>query len=221
MCMATLFLIVGFISILAGVLSQAWAAGMEYLIIDEINEKSPGDQQVGGFGPSWWANLRLHRELYPDSLKRRQMTVTIVVGMLAMFAGGVLILDWSSLSKLNRNRAVAPRQQAIRVTLAEGKPGGHNTYGYRYTFSLGENSYGGWEYSSPESPTRIGQQITVYYDPLNPSVNSPERFEYSSNQRMQRIWDHWVGLSLVLLLPTAVFVSILISREGERPETSY
>jgi len=219
--METLFIIAGILGFGVGTLSQAWATGIQSRIIDEINAGSPADQQISVFRHSWWKILRRHQELYPDSPKRRQMIVETIAGVLMMFAGGALILDWNSLSTLNRNRDVAPRQQAITVTLAAGKPGGHNTYGYHYTFSLDGNWYEGWEYSTPESPTRIGQQITVYYDPLNPSLNSPERFEYASRQQMERKWDYFVGLSLVLFLPTVVFVSILISREGERPETSY
>jgi hypothetical protein len=211
--METLFLIAGILGFGVGSLSQAWVAGMQYWIIDEINARSPADQQIDLFHYSWSKVLRRHRELYPDSPRSRQVIVATIAGFLMMFAGGSLIFDWNSLSNLNRNRAVAPRQQAITVTLGAGKPAGHNTYGYRYTFSLSGNSYEGWEYSAPESPTRIGQQITVYYDPLNPSVNSPERFQYSVSQGTERAWDYVVGLALTLFLPTAIFVSIAIARE--------
>ena len=181
-------------------------------MIDEIYERSPADQQIGLFRRSWWRDLRRHQELYPDSPKRREMIVAIIGGALMMFAGVCLLLDWNSLCELNRSRVVAPRQQAVRVTLADGEPAGHNTYRYRYVFSLGGSSYEGSEYSAPESPTRIGQQITVYYDPIDPRVNSPKPFEYSGRQRIERAWNYAVGLNLILFLLVETFVSILIAR---------
>src|SRR5262249_52696981 len=197
--MDILFLTAGILGLLAGILSQAFATGILYWMIDEVNERSPADRQTGLFSPSRWKVQQRHRELYPDSPKRRQAAVASVIGPLMFFAGISLIFDWNSLNELNKDRAVAPRQQAVTVPLAPGEPAGHNTYRYRYTFSIGEILYDGSEYSAPESPTRIGQRITVYYDPLDPRVNSPRRFEYSSQDRMRRAGDYlfWDSYDLV------------------------
>src|SRR5215467_4660557 len=77
--METLFLVSGILVFGSGCLSAALASSLESRLIDEINERSPADQQVDSFRLTE-ALLRRHRELCPDSPILRQRYVGTAVG---------------------------------------------------------------------------------------------------------------------------------------------
>jgi hypothetical protein len=152
---------------------------------------------------------RRHRELFPDSPKRRLMNVAAVASVLLMFAGVGLVLDYSSVHELNRNQAVAPRQQTIPGTLTAG-PTGRNSYSY--TFSVAGVSYTDWGSVLGPEP-RIGQEVLVYYDPQDPTVSALARFEYSSTQRAR---DLVIGIAILISVATLIPVSLIVASGGSK-----
>src|SRR5262249_7655125 len=206
--METLFLVAGGLVFLAGALTTGFASCLTSRLIDEINERSPTDQQLDTFRVTE-AILRRHQQLFPDSLTRRRKNIAALVGVLMMIASVGLLLDYASLHDLNRNQIVAPRQQTITGSLTAG-PVGRNSY--RYTFMVGDTEYSEW--GTLEGPERkIGQEVLVYYDPQNPAVNALVRFEYSAGQRA---WDIGVGISVLVFIAALSFVSILVATKARR-----
>jgi hypothetical protein len=200
--MDTIFLVFGCVAFGSGCLLAILANCIPSKLIDEINEKSPPDQQVGTFRITETI-LRRHQQLYPHSSNRRLMNAAMISAVLMWGAGVCLLLDYSSLHDLNRDEVVAPRQLSTIGTLTGG-PAGRNSYGY--TFSLGEASYNGWGSVYGPDP-KIGQQFRVYYDPSDPSVNALAPFEYSSRQRA---WDIAIGLLTTFVVAAVSAVSIRI-----------
>ena len=206
--MDTLFLVTGTLVFISGCLIAGLASRLTSRLIDEINERSPADQQVDTFRVTE-AILRRHQQLFPKSLTRRRKNIAALGGVLMMIAGVSLLLDYSSLHDLNRNQVVAPRQQTTTGSLTAG-PVGRNSY--RYTFMVGDTEYSEW--GTLEGPERkIGQEVLVYYDPQNPAVNALVRFEYSPGQRA---WDTGLGLSVILIIAGLSFVSILFATKSLR-----
>src|SRR5262249_11826141 len=211
--METAFLISGIIAFGCGCLLAAFASVAPYSLIDEINERSPADRQIDGFPRISEAMWRRHGELLPGSPKRRLMGLAGVLAVAMMLAGLGLLLDYSSLHELSRNRVVAPRQQATTGTVTAGTVGRAS---YSYTFTVDDVSYSDWG-SIPGSETKAGQQVTVYYDPENPAVNALVRFEYSVGLRS---WDVGVGILANLFIATGIVISIFIARSWRRPSPS-
>src|SRR5262245_20465287 len=206
--METLFLVAGGLVFLAGALTTGFASCLTSRLIDEINERSPADQQLDTFRVTE-AILRRHQQLCPDSLTRRRKNIAALVGVLMMIAGVGLLLDYSSLHDLNRNHVVTPRQQTITGSLTAG-PVGRNSY--RYTFTVGDTEDSEWgTLGGPER--KIGQQVLVYYDPQKPAVNALTRFEHSPGQRA---CDIGLGLMIILFVATLSFVSILFATKPRR-----
>lgn len=67
------------------------------------------------------------------------------------------------------DRTVAQREKTTNGTITAHEPANHNRY--EYSFSVNGKSYSGWESPRKEEP-RIGQQVTVFYDPLDPTKNA-------------------------------------------------
>jgi hypothetical protein len=67
------------------------------------------------------------------------------------------------------DKDVASREQATTGTVVSHEPRNHNRYGYKFQVS-------GQDYTGSEAPLttepKIGQSVTVYFDPLNPTENS-------------------------------------------------
>ncbi len=71
------------------------------------------------------------------------------------------------------DKSVASREQTTQGIITVHEPSNHNRY--EYVFSMNGKSFTGWE--SPRTDRlEIGQQVVVYYDPLNPSKNAPTEF---------------------------------------------
>jgi len=73
----------------------------------------------------------------------------------------------------HRDRMISQRQQTTSGTILTHEPGNHNRYGYN--FSLSDKLYSGWYIPQNNEPT-IGQQVTVYYDPIDPTTNALDDF---------------------------------------------
>lgn len=74
-----------------------------------------------------------------------------------------LIYQW------NVDRGVAAREQTTLAVITAHEPPNHNRFGY--IFFVNGKSFTGWE-SPGKDGLNIGQQVVVYYDPLNPTKNA-------------------------------------------------
>jgi hypothetical protein len=63
----------------------------------------------------------------------------------------------------------AQREKITNGTITAHEPANHNRYGY--SFSVNGKSYSGWESPRKEEP-HVGQQVTVFYDPIDPTKNA-------------------------------------------------
>ena len=98
-------------------------------------------------------------------------------------------------------RAIAARQQSTPGTITAHEPSNHDRYGYVY--SLDGKAYHGWEIPQ-RTEYKIGEQVTVYYDPTDPTRGSLAGFEELSLREF--------GPVPFLLLGTAVIVFIFYKR---------
>jgi hypothetical protein len=71
----------------------------------------------------------------------------------------------------------ATRQQMTTGIVLTHDAGNHNRYGYQ--FAVGGKTYSGGQ--SPKNDLQIGQSVVVYYDPLNPALNSLYDFRDGEN----------------------------------------
>ena len=91
----------------------------------------------------------------------------------------LIVLPWAagivySLYEWRLDSAIAARQQTTNGTITAHEPANHNRYGY--VFSMSGGTYRGWEYPQKREYS-IGEQVTVYYDPTNPSRSSLTEFD--------------------------------------------
>ena len=86
----------------------------------------------------------------------------------------LLVLPWLlavllSVSSSRTHDAVAARQRTVRGTITGHEPSNHDRYAYAFT--LNGKPYHGWEIPQRHA-FQIGQTVTVYYDPRNPSTSA-------------------------------------------------
>ena len=68
-----------------------------------------------------------------------------------------------------RYRTIASREQTTFGTITGHDPNNHNSY--QYTFSAGGRSFRAWQVPH-RNEWHIGEQVVVYYDPMDPAVSS-------------------------------------------------
>ena len=71
--------------------------------------------------------------------------------------------------------AAAKRQQTALGTINAHEPSNHGRYGYR--FSVNGRSLSGWAIPHERQEYVIGQEVRVYYDPVDPQRSALEPFE--------------------------------------------
>ena len=86
----------------------------------------------------------------------------------------LIVLPWTigvvlAIHAWVNNRTVAQREKTTNGSITAHEPANHNRYGY--SFSVNGKSYSGWESPKKEEP-HIGQQVTVFYDPVDPTKNA-------------------------------------------------
>ena len=86
----------------------------------------------------------------------------------------LIVLPWAigvvlAIHELGNDRTIAQREKTTNGRIAAHEPANHNRYGY--SFSVNGKSYSGWESPGKEEP-HIGQQVTVFYDPVDPARNA-------------------------------------------------
>ena len=90
----------------------------------------------------------------------------------------LIALPWAifvifSLSGVRADQATASREQTIGGRIVSHDPPNHNRYGYE--FVVNGRVYTGW--SIPvNGEFKIGQQVLVYYDPLDPAKSQLDDF---------------------------------------------
>ncbi|MBV9155792.1 MAG: DUF3592 domain-containing protein [Acidobacteriaceae bacterium] len=67
------------------------------------------------------------------------------------------------------DRTIAQREKTADGTITTHQAANHDRYGY--SFSINDRSYSGWQ-SPAKQDFRVGQQVTVFYDPLDPTRNA-------------------------------------------------
>jgi hypothetical protein len=90
----------------------------------------------------------------------------------------LVVLPWTVgaiffIYQWNVDRDIATREQTTQGVIAAHEPANHNRFGY--VFSVNGKNFTGWE-SPGKDGLDIGQQVLVYYDPLNPSKNALTEF---------------------------------------------
>lgn len=76
------------------------------------------------------------------------------------------------------DRTIAKRQRAAYAMITAHEPNNHDRYGYKF-FANGQ-PYDGWD--SPARPLELGQQVLVYYDPIDPAKNALTEFGRRADQ---------------------------------------
>lgn len=85
----------------------------------------------------------------------------------------ILLLSLSLHSWWN-DAQIATRQQTAIGTIDGHDPPNHDRYSY--TFSVNGSQFSGWAYPNDKRDFNVGQQVVIYYDPLQPSENSAYDF---------------------------------------------
>jgi hypothetical protein len=102
---------------------------------------------------------------------------------------------------------VAGRQQITNGSIDTHDPSNHDRYGY--TFSVGKRKFTGWASPGSFRDFHVGETITVYYDPSDPTTNSPSDF-HETNPGSSLI------LSWCLLVAVAIPLSIFLQRRASK-----
>jgi hypothetical protein len=108
------------------------------------------------------------------------------------------------------DRGIADREETAIGIVTVHEPANHNRYGYN--FPVAGKSYNGWE--SPKSELQIGQQVRVYYDPHDPTVNALT--DYSELQ-----FDALGPVPLLLAGIGTVAVYIVLTRRSKAKERNH
>jgi hypothetical protein len=79
------------------------------------------------------------------------------------------------------DRKVAERERTALGTVTVHEPANHNRYGY--TFAINGHSYSGWE-SPRRGEPQVGELVTVYYDPNDPTTSALTDFAQLKNESL-------------------------------------
>ena len=112
------------------------------------------------------------------------------------FVIGVLV----TLPQTIREKRTATRQETTQGTVTSYEKSNHNLCGY--TFHVQGKRYTGTS-SSPTTDIKIGDQVLVYFDPPDPSVNALEDFA-----AMSRRDSGFVGILLGSIAIGGAFIAI-------------
>lgn len=93
------------------------------------------------------------------------------------------------------DQAIASRQNTTVGLLSSQDPGNHNCF--RYSFSVSAKSYSGCQ-TPRDVNAKPGRQVLVYYDPLDPSVNSLSSFNDRSGSALEFVPIFCVFIGLIV-----------------------
>ncbi len=104
---------------------------------------------------------------------------------------------------------IARRQRVEVATVNSHDPPNHDRYGY--VFLLNGSRDTGWAYPSDKVTYSLGELIAVYYDPIDPAHNSPDKFEETAGRDL--IFAPFC-LLVIVGLPTFIFLRRRALRTG-------
>lgn len=118
------------------------------------------------------------------------------------WANLLITLPWAlgaafDIYQFNLYGAVAKRQQIVTGIVRAHEPSNHNCY--RYSFSVDRKSYQDCESISSTDNPRIGKDVTVYYDPLDPATNSLTNFSELQEKATRSVPLSLAGIGWVAL----------------------
>jgi hypothetical protein len=113
----------------------------------------------------------------------------------------LIVLPWGlgvalAIHEWSVDRTVAKREKITNGTITGHEPANHNRYGY--SFSVNGKSYSGWESPRKEEP-HIGQQVTVFYDPVDPTKNALTDFAELETNSLGPVSMLLLGMGAVAL----------------------
>jgi hypothetical protein len=116
----------------------------------------------------------------------------------------VLILPLAALIFLvheNLKRVeIAERQRNASAVVAMHDPPNHDRYGYR--FLVNGKPFTGWAYPHDNVDYSVGEQLLVYYDPSDPSENSPDNYGEVERDFPMRVC---FILIVMIVVPTQIY----------------
>ena len=113
-----------------------------------------------------------------------------------------------SLYRWNVYSKIATREQTTTGVITAHDPPNHNRYGYR--FVVDGKPYSGWEIPHYLEERAIGQEVVVYYDPLDPTESALTDFDELSTTSL--------GPIPLFLVGGGVAVFIFVRRRHMRRE---
>lgn len=107
--------------------------------------------------------------------------------------GAVLcIYGWYSV------RVVARRQQTTSGTIVVHESANHDRYGYN--FNVNQNTYNGWQIPHGDEQFKIGQVVTVHYDPLDPNDSALVDYNELSSRALGPLPFLFAGILFVTVI---------------------
>jgi hypothetical protein len=114
------------------------------------------------------------------------------------WAVGILVFLFS----VKSDQAIAGREQMTSGIIKRHEPSNHDRYGYDFT--VNGRPYSGWQ-----SPTQrefiIGETVSVYFDPLDPTKSSLFSFAGA--------WDRAIGPVFLMTVGIAAFAAYIFTRK--------
>ena len=99
------------------------------------------------------------------------------------------------------DRVVARRQQTTSGTVFVHEPANHDRYGY--SFNVKQKTYRGWQVPYDDEQFKVGQVVTVHFDPLDPNNSALVDYNELSFRALRP-----VPLLLAGMLFVAVFIFV-------------
>ena len=141
--------------------------------------------------------LRVRRtRLGPPSWRYLLITVPWVIGLLFSIYSSAI------------GNQIAGREQITIGWVRTHERANHNRYGY--AFSVRGEPYTGWQI--PTGEYQIGEQVRVYYDPLEPTTSSLNSFASSRDDALGP------GLLCAIGIISAVLILYLLRRDYGRDD---
>ena len=103
-----------------------------------------------------------------------------------------------SLYEWNVDSKIAAREKTATGVITAHDPPNHNRYGY--TFAVDGKGYSGWEIPHHVEEPIIGQEVMVYYDPLDPTKSALTDFDELSATSLGPVPLLLVGIGGVAVL---------------------
>jgi len=111
---------------------------------------------------------------------------------------GVLFFLFSA----KANEAIAARQQLTSGIVKTHEPSNHDRY--EYDFTVNGKAYSGWQIPS-QRDFIVGEQVAVYYDPLDPTKSSLSSFAGA--------WDRAIGPVFSMAFGTVAIAAYIFIRK--------